>query len=237
MFLMSFRFPIYLGLISVAHAVIFYRRSQLRERRSLELEAGLARARLDALRVQLQPHLLFNTLNTIAGLVHEQPDKADAMLTALSELLRMTLESSNEQELLLQREMDFVERYLTLLHARFEERLQFSLSAEAESRAALVPSMLLQPLVENAVEHGLQSKPGGGKVTVRAWREENLLRITVSDDGVGLREGESTRDGIGLGNTRARLRGLYGDKASLTLRNENGVTVEVALPFRTRSEG
>jgi two-component sensor histidine kinase len=227
---MSFELPIYLMIVMGAHATLFYRRDQ-------ERAASLARARLDALRMQLQPHFLFNTLNTIGGLVYEDPQKADAILTALSDLLRMSLETSRETELPLSREMEFVERYLAIMHARFEERVRFQIDLEPEVRDALVPPMLLQPIVENAVEHGLQPKPAGGVVTVKASRREGFVRLEVRDDGVGLPASTSTNEGVGLQNTRARLRELYGDHATIELRNESGTTVEILIPFRVAKSG
>jgi sensor histidine kinase YesM len=227
---MSFELPIYLMILMGAHAMLFYRRDQ-------ERAASLARARLDALRMQLQPHFLFNTLNTIGGLVYEDPQKADAILTALSDLLRMSLETSRETELPLSREMEFVERYLAIMHARFEERVRFQIELEPEVRDALVPPMLLQPIVENAVEHGLQPKPAGGVVTVKASRREGSVRLEVRDDGVGLPASTSTKEGVGLQNTRARLRELYGDDATLELRNDSGTTVEILIPFRLAKSG
>lgn len=216
--------PIYLMIMSAAHAALFYRRSQ-------ERAASLARARLEALRMQLQPHFLFNTLNTIAGLVHDEPDKADAVLTSLSELLRQTLEGSSELEVPLARELEFVERYLAILHTRFEDRLRFVFDIAEETRAALVPSFLLQPLVENAVRHGLEPKAGGGTVTIRARREGEALQLAVTDDGIGAPDLSAIRENIGLGNTRARLRELYGAKGTLALHNDHGLTVTVTLPF------
>ena len=223
---MSFELPIYLMIMSGAHAALFYRRSQ-------ERAASLARARLEALRMQLQPHFLFNTLNTIAGLVHDDPNKADAMLIALSDLLRLSLKTSRELELPLHRELEFVERYLELMHARFEERLRYHLDIAPDVNAALVPGFLLQPLVENAVHHGLEPQPAGGLVTVRAWREGETLHLSVADNGVGLSKGQPQREGIGLANTRARLHELYGKRASLSLRDEGGLSVEITLPFHT----
>ena len=225
----SFQLPIYLMLLTGAHAAVFFRRDQ-------ERAASLARARLDALRAQLQPHFLFNTLNTIAGLVHDEPDRADAMLTRLSELLRMTLDASQAHELPLSHELDFLERYLQLMHARFEERLRFSIDAPPEVRAALVPPMLLQPLVENAIEHGLGPKLSGGLVLVRAWREGDTLRLAVIDDGVGFPAGAPPPEGIGVSATRARLRELYGTLGTLGLRRNDdgsGACAEIAMPFRT----
>ena len=222
---MSFELPIYLMILMGAHAVLFYRREQ-------ERAASLARARLDALRMQLQPHFLFNTLNTIGGLVYEDPKKADAILTALSDLLRMSLETSREMEMPLSREMEFVERYLEIMHARFEQRVRFQIEVDADVRDALVPPMLLQPIVENAVEHGLQPKPEGGVVAVNASRQAGRLCLEVRDDGVGLSATNATIEGVGLQNTRARLRELYGDDATLNLRNDSGTVVEIKIPFR-----
>jgi hypothetical protein len=231
-FVIGFRLPIYIALISAAHAMHFYRRSKERERRSLELEANLAKARLQALTMQLQPHFLFNALNAIAALVHTNPDAADEMLAALSDLLRLTLETSHEQELPLRRELEFVERYLMIEHVRFGDRLQFELDVAPETEAALVPTFLLQPLVENAVRHGLEPRSGNGKLVIRARRDNGSLRLSVEDNGVGLREEKPDREGIGLANTRARLRELYDGAANVELRNRDGLTVELTLPFR-----
>ena len=225
---MSFELPIFLMILTGAHAVLFYRRDQ-------ERAASLARARLDALRMQLQPHFLFNTLNTIGGLVYEDPQKADAILTALSDLLRMSLETSRETELPLHREMEFVQQYLEIMHARFEERVRFQIDVDPDVREALVPPMLLQPIVENAVEHGLQPKPAGGMVTVKASKNAAQLCLRVCDDGVGLTSSTATREGVGLQNTRARLRELYGDDARLEMRDGDGTVVEITLPFRPAS--
>ena len=141
--------PIYLMILSAAHAALFFRREQ-------ERAASLAQARLDALRMQLQPHFLFNYLNTIAGLVHEEPDRAEELIISLSELLRLTLSVAGEAELPLVREMEFVGRYMAIMHARFEGKLTFEVEFAPELKTALVPAFLLQPLVEEAVQHELQ---------------------------------------------------------------------------------
>ena len=227
-FLIGFRLPIYLAIVSVAHAMLFYRRSQERDR----LEASLAKARLEALKMQLQPHFLFNSLNAIGELVHKDPDAADEMLTALSDLLRLTLETSGEQELPLRRELKFVERYLAIEHVRFGDRLRFELDVAPETHGALVPTFLLQPLVENAVRHGLEPRTNSGVLKIRAERDQATLRLSIEDNGVGLPNGIPQREGIGLSNTRARLRELYGSAATLELRSGNGLTVEINLPFR-----
>ena len=153
--ILFFRVPIYLAVISIAHALYFYRRS-------LEREHSLGQAHLAALRMQLQPHFLFNSLNAIAELVHRDPDAADEMLVALSSLLRLSLETSGEQLLPLRRELEFVGSYLAIEHARFGDRLQFEWDVSPETHGALVPAFLLQPLVENAVRHGLEPRAGGG---------------------------------------------------------------------------
>ncbi|MGV3531253.1 MAG: sensor histidine kinase [Chthoniobacteraceae bacterium] len=235
LFLVGLRLPIYLMILSIGHAAHFYRRSQERERRELELSASLAKARADALKMQLQPHFLFNALNSIAELVHRDPQAADAMIGALSDLLRLTLETSGEQELPLRREMDAVERYVAIEQVRFGDRIRVQTEIPAETAAALVPNFLLQPLVENAIRHGLQPQSSAGELKISAQREGEQLRIEVSDNGSGLREGNPARQGIGLANTRARLKELYGDRASLELRSEGGVQVIVRLPFRMKA--
>ena len=220
----------YLVLVSAAHAAFFYRRAK-------EREASLANARLEALRTQLQPHFLFNTLNTISGLVHAEPDRADAVITALGDLLRLTLETSEARELPLREEMRLVDAYVAIMQARFEERVKSVVDIAPEAREALVPAFILQPLVENSVRHGLEPLPEGGTVKIVARREGDRLRIEVSDDGVGLRAGEAAREGIGLANTRARLRALHGERASMELcaGEARGCAVVLELPFRTAS--
>ncbi len=229
------RLPMYVTILSIAHAMHFYRRSEEETRRALELTASLAQSRLDALKMQLQPHFLFNTLNSIAELVHRDAEAADAMLAALSDLLRLTLETANNQELPLCRELEFVERYLAVEKVRFQDRLQFALELGPETREALVPAFLLQPLVENAVRHGLEPRVSAGLLTIQASREAEKLLLQVADDGVGLRKGQELRERIGLSNTRARLHALYGETASLEICNGNGFSVRIALPFRTET--
>jgi two-component sensor histidine kinase len=222
--LATFEIPIYLMLVSGAHTLTYYRRTQDRE-------SSLAVARAEAQKMQLQPHFLFNTLNMIAELVHEEPDKADAMLIALSGLLRLTMETAGEQELPLRRELEIIERYLTIMHARFEDRLKFQLGIDPATHAALVPAFLLQPLVENAIEHGLGPRMAGGLISIRSRRVGGLLHLCVSDNGVGLNGTKAGPEGLGLGNTRNRLRELYGDAGRLDLQDAGGLIVEISLPF------
>jgi two-component sensor histidine kinase len=220
----TFEAPIYLMLVSGAHTLTFYRRTQ-------ERESSLALARSEAQKMQLQPHFLFNTLNMIAELVHEEPEKADAMLISLSGLLRLTMETAGEQELPLRRELEFIERYLTIMHARFDDRLKFQLGIDPATHAALVPTFLLQPLVENAVEHGLGPRMAGGLISIRSRRVGDLLHLCVADNGVGLNGIKRGPEGLGLGNTRNRLRELYGEAGRLELQDAGGLIVEISLPF------
>jgi hypothetical protein len=229
----ALRLPVYLAIVSAAHAFYFYRRYQERERRNLSLEASLAKARLEALTAQLQPHFLFNSLNAIAELIHVNPDAADDMLAALSDLLRLTLETSAEQELPLRRELEFAERYLAIERVRFGKRLRTSIDASREVQDALVPTFLLQPLIENAIRHGLEPKQLEGVLTVGAKRVGGNLQLQVKDNGVGLRKHASLRKGIGLANVRARLQALYNGAARLDLRDSDGVIAEITIPFKT----
>jgi len=233
--MIAFRMPVYLAIVSIAHAFYFYRRYQERERRTLSLEASLAKARLEALRAQLQPHFLFNSLNAIAELVHVNPEAADDMLAALSDLLRLTLETSAEQELPLRRELEFAERYLAIERVRFGKRLRTSIDASREVQAALVPAFLLQPLIENAIRHGLEPKQLEGVITVGAKRVGENLQLQVKDNGVGMHMHEPLHKGIGLANVRARLQALYNGAATLELRDSGGVTAEITIPFKTAS--
>jgi len=210
---------------------------QQRDRRALELTASLSRAKLDALRLQLQPHFLFNTLNTISNLVRRDPDAADEMLTNLGELLRLSLEVS-EQEVTLRRELEILDCYLAIEQARLGRRLRFERRVDEAALDGMVPALLLQPIVENAVRHGLEPRGAGGTISLRAERVADRLSLVVADDGCGLRPADERTDrrGIGLANTEERLRELHGPAAQLVLREPatGGVSVEIELPFRRR---
>jgi two-component system, LytTR family, sensor kinase len=219
--------------IAVAHAVQYYQRSRERERSEAAMRVRLSQAQLEALKSQLHPHFLFNTLNSVAALMHWDVAAADEMITQLSELLRETLRHSGTHEITLSEEIALIERYLSIVRARFQDRLTVVYDVAPDVRTALVPHFILQPLVENALEHGIALEPGPGRVAITAGRERDRLRIAVVDDGPGLEPGATNGDGVGLSNTRARLAELYGEQQALTLEaaNPKGTRVTVDLPY------
>jgi signal transduction histidine kinase len=227
--------PIFWGLVGVAHALRFYERTQAREKREAELEARLAQARLEALRMQLNPHFLFNTLNSIASLVHEQP-QAEEMIEALSDLLRLTLSAPGRQEITLFQELHFLERYLLIEQIRFGDRLRVEKQIDVAALDALVPILILQPLVENAVKHGIESQIAPGLIRVTAEHAGETLRLQVEDNGRGLAPSsqDPLTEGVGLSNTRSRLKELYGARASLDLKpgKAGGFSAEIHIPWR-----
>jgi hypothetical protein len=233
-------FPVYWVVVSVAHAMMFYRRAQERERSTLELSSRLAESKLEALRLQLHPHFLFNTLNAISALIHKDPRAADDMIGNLSELLRLSLDVT-EQEVPLRREIEFLDRYLEIERTRLGDRLETVKEIGDGALDALVPALVLQPLVENAIRHGIEPRREPGRVIIRVVREDGRLRLNVSDNGVGWSGGKTLRSGhgIGLANTTARLRELYGGTARMELRESpaGGLDVLVEIPFRAAHPG
>ena len=225
--------PVYWLIVAVAHVERLVRTAREKDRRQLRLEAQLADARLQTLRTQLQPHFLFNALNTISVLMHENANSADRILLQLSALLRRSLDSSEAHEVPLGEEIGFLESYLEIEQARFEGRLSYRIAVPDEVREARVPNLILQPLVENALRHGLATRAGPGHIEIRADRQDDALLLRVSDDGRGLPP--STTERIGLANTRARLRLLYADRQRFEVRNsdDGGVIAEIELPWRT----
>lgn len=201
-----------------------------------DLQGRLAQAELQNLKSQLQPHFLFNTLHTIGVLIRQDAEAAHRVLLRLSDLLRVSLDYTRADQIPLQQELEFLESYLSIEQTRFQERLRTSISADAEARAALIPTLLLQPLVENAVRHGLAPRASGGRLTIEARRAGGALEIEVEDNGNGLARDYSERRarGSGLRNTEGRLRALYGAAARFTVSNrpEGGVTVRILIPYR-----
>lgn len=205
-----------------------------REHQALRLEAGLAEARLQALTMQIHPHFLFNTLTAISVLVHRDPVAADAMLSRLSVLLRATIDGPSRPEITLGEEMALLRQYLEIMRFRFGPRLTVEEAVDPRLEHCLVPPFLLQPLVENALEHGIGRRAGPGRISVTAADVRGRLWLTVTDDGVGLEDGD-LGDGVGLPNTIRRLNELYGAQASLILEpvSSGGTRVTVELPHRS----
>ena len=211
-----------------------YRVMRQRELWTAQLERGLAQAELRNLRLQLQPHFLFNALNTISSTMYDDPRSADRMIGQLSQLLRLSLRTSNAHEVPLRDELDVLDCYLGLMRARFGARLRATVVAEPGTTDALVPSMLLQPLVENAIRHGNASHALGGSIAVRVSHVGRSLRIDVTDDGPGAPDGvDVLTNGIGLSATRDRLRLLYGDSHRFEAGNRGaGFAVGITIPYR-----
>jgi len=226
----------YAAIVSVWYALDYYQQFRERERQAAELEKHLAKARLQALKMQLQPHFLFNTLNGIAALNYDDPRAANRMLARLSELLRITLEADDAPEVSLRQELDFNRRYLELEQIRLGDRLTVTLEIAPETLDAGVPNLLLQPLVENAIRHGIAPYSARGEISIHAHRNNGTLHLRVADNGPGPTgdKGAASGTGVGLKNTSARLRQLYGDAQRLELKTaeQGGWIVEITIPFR-----
>ena len=228
----------YWAIAGLSHAVLYYRESRDRAVRASQLETQLVEAQMSALRQQLQPHFLFNTLHAISALMHRDVEAADRTLMQLSDLLRMTLENLGRHESTLKGELDFLSKYLEIEQTRFADRLVVRFVIEPETLDALVPALLLQPLVENAIKHGISKKSGPGHIDIRARRDHDKLWIEVRDDGCGLSESALTalQKGIGVSTTRARLQHQFGADFRFEFhRLEEGVAVVVAVPWRTET--
>lgn len=215
----------------------YYRRYREREVQTAELQRELVEARLAALRMQLNPHFLFNTLHAVSALIHENPEAADRVVARLSELLRLSLDQSKPQQVPLSEELAFLDRYLEIEQTRFADRLRVDKDIEPSVQQALVPYLILQPLVENAIRHGIEPREDPGHVGIRARRSNGRLELRVADNGAGLQPGASPspREGIGLSNTRSRLRHLYGEDFRLELAEAagGGLEARIDIPFRT----
>lgn len=215
----------------------YYRQYREQMLVTARLETQLAQAQLHALTAQLQPHFLFNTLHAISSLMDEDVQASRKMLTRLSDLLRQTLDSISTQEISLKQELEFLRGYLEIEQTRFADRLQVDYDVDNALLDAVVPKLILQPLVENAVRHGIFPKPEGGCLTIRARRDGRRLRLEVVDDGVGAGQGE-VREGIGISNVRQRILQLYGPDYGLDLqaRPDGGLLAAVTIPFRLSDE-
>lgn len=227
----------YWAVLSFGYTVEIYQRFKNEELRAAQLEARLVETELKVLREQLQPHFLFNTLNTIAVLVREGKNpEAVSLIARLSSLLRMSLDPARTHEVTLREEVDFLQRYLEIQQARFSDRLSVGIDIEPAALDARIPNLLLQPIVENAILHGVAPKAGPGRVDVSGRVVDGQLQLEVRDDGPGLPPAAGGgREGIGLSNTRERLAKIYGERGRLTLRSETGrgLAVQIVLPCRT----
>ncbi len=227
---------VYAAVLATGIARDFFLRDRSRQQHQVRLQAQLAEARLDALRMQINPHFLFNTLHAVSALVERDPGGVRRMIARLSELLRHTIDSRGTDEVPLRDELSFLRRYIEIMEIRFQGRLQVAMNVGDDALEALVPNLVLQPIVENALEHGAARAEGEGRIELSAHRDGDELRLSVRDNGPGLQEGAPP--GVGVANTRARLEQLYGEFATLTLSNADGggVLAEIVLPYHTRSD-
>ncbi|HEY6362551.1 MAG TPA: histidine kinase [Vicinamibacterales bacterium] len=225
----------YWAVVGLSHALDFHRESQEQRVAAAQLGTRLAEARLQSLQSQLHPHFLFNTLHTISALMHRDTEAADAMLARLSDLLRLSLDRISTQQVTLKEEMDFLQKYLEIERTRFGDRLAVRFDVEAETLDASVPNLLLQPLVENSIRHGIAQKVGGGLLEIRAGREESELCLLVRDTGPGLSAAtlSALNTGVGLTNTRSRLEELFPGRHRFEFHEppEGGLAVKIRIPF------
>lgn len=232
-----FNLLVYGVIVAISHAIEYYRKYHARTVQTLELEKHLTEARLQSLLRQLKPHFLFNTLNGIASLMHTDVDAADKMLVRLSDLLRLTMTQTGRPLVALKDELAFLDRYLGIESIRFRDRLTTRFEIAPGLEGVQIPNLILQPLVENAIRHGIEPHARAGVIRICAWRSEQRVVLEVSDTGAGLPPGGPTREGIGVSNTRSRLRELYGDEHSFTLENrpEGGLSARIEIPYQLAS--
>jgi len=226
----------YFPIVCITYAVLYYQDSRTRQLTESQLQTQLAKTQLSLLQAQLHPHFLFNTLHAISTLMNRDVAAARSMIVRLSDLLRLAMQTVAVQEVTLKRELEFVDNYLEIEKIRFQDRLTVQLEIAPETLDALVPNLLLQPLVENAVRYGVAMQPGRGWVRISSRREKTKLVIEIDDSGPGIAdELLPKKEGVGLSNTRSRLARLYGDSQKLELVNqpERGLRVSVVIPFQT----
>lgn len=227
---------IYWGVIGIKSAFSYYQKYRERELQTSKLEARLATSRLQVLKGQLQPHFLFNTLNAISELIYRDPEAAERMIGDLSDLLRLSFEKLEVQEISLKQELEFLRKYLEIEQMRFQDRLRVEMEIAPDTLDASVPNMILQPLVENAIKHGIAPRSTGGKIQIGAHRSNGTLELSVSDNGIGVpfNDVENLSEGVGLSNTRRRLKHLYGERHKFDLKaaEASGLSVNLTIPFK-----
>jgi signal transduction histidine kinase len=238
-------FVMYIAILAAGFARDYFQRYRARreeaarlQAHTAHLQAQLADARLAALRAQLNPHFLFNTLHAVSALVERDPKGVRRMIARLSELLRTTLEGANEAEVTLAKEIEFLRRYLEIMQIRFQSRLEVDFRVDPAVEDALVPTLILQPLVENALKHGIGQLEGTGRIEIVAHRSGERIVLAVCDNGPGMGVGSSPSEGVGLRNTRDRLEQLYASEQSMTLSSPptGGLRVEITLPYHTAND-
>lgn len=229
----------YVAILGVVHAILYTREHQEREIQALRRANATAEAQVNLLKMELQPHFLFNALHSISALMHQDVGKANEMLCLVSDMLRHALNNVREQEVTLQEETETVTLYVQIQQVRFQDRLQVTWDVDPEALRVLVPHMILQPLIENAIKHGIESRTGTGRIDVVARRAGDWLELAVRDNGPGLsRAGATGRTGIGITNTRERLAHLYGEEQSFSLEDAagGGALAAIRIPARSREE-
>ncbi|MFC1493224.1 sensor histidine kinase [candidate division KSB1 bacterium] len=231
-----FNMLVYWIVIGLCMLTDYQRKNREHVLRTSQMETQLAQAQLEVLKMQLHPHFLFNTLHAISALVKKDPASADKMIGRLGDLLRMTLDKSGEQEILLKEELEFLKLYLEIEKTRFQDRLNVNLDIDSNSLDCAVPNLLLQPLVENSIKHGIAKKSSAGEINIKTEFKDDNLKITINDNGSGLRKtiDAQVKEGFGLSNTRKRLEQLYGDQHSFYIENSEsgGVNVTLIIPCR-----
>ncbi|MCI0695279.1 histidine kinase [candidate division KSB1 bacterium] len=232
---------IYAAIVGIIYAFDYYGKYREHEVKASQLQAQLAQAQLQALKMQLHPHFLFNTLHAISTLIHKDVEAADRMIARLSDLLRLSLENLGVQEVTLKHELEFLERYLEIEQIRFGDRLTVRMNIEPEALDGMVPNFILQPIVENAIRHGIAPRAAHGHIEIHAKRENGQLQLEVHDDGPGLPESkrETLKEGVGLANTQARLQQLYAAAHRFELFNAEagGLVVRLSIPLRMANDG
>lgn len=226
---------LYWGILAVHYVFEYSRMVRQRELQAAELKTQLSQSQLRALQMQLKPHFLFNTLNSISALTHNNPKAANDMLARLSELLRISLKNEDIQEVPLERELNFLSIYLGIEQIRFQDRLTVTFNIEPQALRALVPSLILQPLVENSIRHGINRRRGKGSIDIYAAKVGNSLTLRVRDNGLGLSKNPlDFKEGVGLANTRNRLQKLYGAEHQfiISAADKTGVEAAIVIPFR-----
>lgn len=241
-----FAFGFYIDLIIAlliviaVHALLYYQNFRASELAQSSLKTQLAQAQLRALKMQLHPHFLFNTLHSISSLVLEDPPKANSMIARLGDFLRLTLENSNQQLVSLKEETEFLRCYLEIEQVRFGDRLMVALELEPQTLSAQVPHLILQPVVENAIQHAVAPRATRGHINIEAKRRNNLLRLEVRDNGPGIISNGDLleKKGVGLSNVRARLHQIYGPDFRFELMNarDGGLTVAMEIPFQRETD-